>query len=155
MSQPDWNCHRRECCARFVYFYSGYLFKLPICFKLSERALGAYVGADWACALWALLNGTLVMAGGRALAAAASRWRWACYGRLCHHRDNGTAAGADDVAQFLCASAARHSIVIYLAFFPADGGDRPRACCKTGVINDIGTDLPARHRYQRYGRAQR
>src|SRR6195952_2305342 len=51
-----------EFCARFVYFYSGYLFADTI-FALSDRARARPAVALAALALWALVNGGLVHLG--------------------------------------------------------------------------------------------
>src|SRR5579864_275022 len=51
-----------EFCARFVYFYSGYLFADYV-FALSDRARAHPRLALAALALWALIDGGLVMAG--------------------------------------------------------------------------------------------
>ena len=48
-----------EFCARFVYFYSGYLFADYV-FALSDRARARPALALAALALWALVNGGLV-----------------------------------------------------------------------------------------------
>src|ERR1700710_830476 len=51
-----------EFCARFVYFYSGYLFARHV-FALSERARAQPGFALAALAAWALINGALVYCG--------------------------------------------------------------------------------------------
>src|SRR5438105_3174971 len=51
-----------EFCARFVYFYSGYLFAAQV-FALSDRARARPALALCALALWALINGVLVHSG--------------------------------------------------------------------------------------------
>src|SRR3984885_1510413 len=51
-----------EFCARFVYFYSGYLFADTV-FALSDRARAHPRLALAALALWAIIDGGLVMAG--------------------------------------------------------------------------------------------
>src|SRR6201982_1977792 len=51
-----------EFCARFVYFYSGYLFASYV-FALSDRARAKPVLALAALALWAIVNGILVTSG--------------------------------------------------------------------------------------------
>src|SRR5580704_11531090 len=51
-----------ECCARFVYFYSGYLFADYV-FALSDRARAHPRLALAALAVWALVNGGLVALG--------------------------------------------------------------------------------------------
>src|SRR5258707_5347234 len=59
--------------ARFVYFYSGYLFAAYV-FALSDRARGRPAFALTGLALWALVNGALVHAG-------FSEWRLIALGR--------------------------------------------------------------------------
>ena len=51
-----------EFCARFVYFYSGYLFATYV-FALSDRARTRPAVALAGLALWALVNGGLVVSG--------------------------------------------------------------------------------------------
>ena len=51
-----------EFCARFVYFYSGYLFAGYV-FALSDRARAQPALALAGLALWALVNGGLVALG--------------------------------------------------------------------------------------------
>ena len=51
-----------EFCARFVYFYSGYLFAAYV-FALSDRARARPAFALAGLALWALVNGSLVLSG--------------------------------------------------------------------------------------------
>src|ERR1051326_1768948 len=51
-----------EFCARFVYFYSGYLFATQV-FALSDRARARPALALSSLVLWALVNGSLVHSG--------------------------------------------------------------------------------------------
>jgi uncharacterized membrane protein YcfT len=51
-----------EFCARFVYFYTGYLFADEV-FALSDRARAQPRLALLALTLWALVNGSLVKSG--------------------------------------------------------------------------------------------
>jgi uncharacterized membrane protein YcfT len=121
-----------EFCARFVYFYSGYLFAAYV-FALSDRSRAKPVLALAGLALWALVNGGLVTAGfgdwplislalGFAGAAAIivmgtllARMQWLNFLRYC----------------------GEHSIVIYLAFFLPMAVTRT-VLLKTGLIADIG-----------------
>jgi uncharacterized membrane protein YcfT len=121
-----------EFCARFVYFYAGYLFA-NLVFAWSDRAR-AHPG--WALAgltLWALVNGGLVelgfsewplislmlgLAGAGAivtLGTLLARMQWLNFLRYC----------------------GEHSIVIYLAFFLPMAVTRI-LLLRTGVIHDIG-----------------
>jgi uncharacterized membrane protein YcfT len=122
-----------EFCARFVYFYSGYLFAQYV-FALSDRARARPALALAGLALWALVNGSLVKSGfsewplislalGLAGACAIiiigtllARAHWLTFLRFC----------------------GEHSIVIYLAFFLPMATTRT-LLLKTGVIHDIGT----------------
>jgi uncharacterized membrane protein YcfT len=122
-----------EFCARFVYFYSGYLFASYV-FALSDRARARPNFALAGLALWTLVNGGLVyfgfgdwpmislalgLAGSSAIVVIGTllaRMRWLDTLRYC----------------------GEHSIVIYLAFF------LPMAASRTlllhaGLIHDIGT----------------
>jgi uncharacterized membrane protein YcfT len=122
-----------EFCARFVYFYSGYLFAAYV-FALSDRARARPVLALAGLALWALVNGGLVhlgfsewpvislalgLAGAFAIVVIGTllaQARWLESLRYC----------------------GEHSIVIYLAFF------LPMAATRTlllhaRLIHDIGT----------------
>ena len=122
-----------EFCARFVYFYSGYLFA-DFVFALSDRARAAPALSLAGLALWAIVNGSLVAMGysewplvslmlGLSGACAIvtfgtllARMRWLTSLRFC----------------------GEHSIVIYLAFFLPMASTRT-LLLKTGLIHDIGT----------------
>ena len=122
-----------EFCARFVYFYSGYLFASYV-FALADRSRAKPALALAGLALWALVNGGLVMSGvsewplislvlGFAgagaiivMGALLARMQWLNFLRYC----------------------GEHSIVIYLAFFLPMAATRT-LLLKTGVITDIGT----------------
>jgi uncharacterized membrane protein YcfT len=121
-----------EFCARFVYFYSGYLFADTI-FALSDRARARPAVALAALALWALVNGSLVKSG-------FSEWP------LISLALGLAGAGAIIVIGTLLARAhwltflrffGEHSIVIYLAFFLPMAATRT-LLLKTGLIHDIG-----------------
>ncbi len=121
-----------EFCARFVYFYSGYLFAQHV-FALSDRARARPELALAALAAWALINGGLVYFGfsgwpgvslvlGLAGACAIimmgtllARMQWLNFLRFC----------------------GEHSIVIYLAFFLPMAATRT-LLLKFGPIHDIG-----------------
>jgi uncharacterized membrane protein YcfT len=122
-----------EFCARFVYIYSGYLFA-ELVFALSDRARAHPWRALAGLALWAVVNGGLVvlgysewplvslalgLAGACAIITAGTllaRMHWMNFFRFC---------GA-------------HSIVIYLAFFLPMAATRT-LLLKSGLIPDIGT----------------
>jgi uncharacterized membrane protein YcfT len=122
-----------EFAARFVYFYSGYLFASYVV-ALSDRARARPALALGCLALWALVNGGLVESGfsewplislalGLAGACAivtmgtlVARMRWLNFLRYC----------------------GEHSIVIYLAFFLPMAATRT-LLLKFGFIHDIGT----------------
>ncbi len=121
-----------EFCARFVYFYSGYLFAGYV-FAVSDRAR-AHPGIALAgLVAWALLNGGLVRSG-------VSEWP------VISLALGLAGAGAIIVTGTLLARAhwlnflrycGEHSIVIYLAFFLPMAATRT-LLLKTGVIPDIG-----------------
>jgi uncharacterized membrane protein YcfT len=122
-----------EFCARFVYFYSGYLFA-PYVFALSDRARARPVLALAGLALWAVINGNLVelgysewplvslalgLAGASAIIVTGTllaRMQWLNFLRYC----------------------GEHSIVIYLAFFLPMAATRT-LLLRSGLIHDIGT----------------
>jgi uncharacterized membrane protein YcfT len=121
-----------EFCARFVYFYSGYLLASYV-FALADRSRQRPALALIGLALWTLVNGGLVLADmshwplvslalGFAGAGAIivmgtllARMQWLTFLRYC----------------------GEHSIVIYLAFFLPMAVTRT-LLLKTGVITDIG-----------------
>ncbi|WP_375413013.1 acyltransferase family protein [uncultured Bradyrhizobium sp.] len=121
-----------EFCARFVYFYSGYLFAAYV-FALSDRARARPAVAIAGLALWLLINGGLVVSG-------FSEWPMISLAL-------GLAgACAIVVIGTLLAQAHRldwlrycggHSIVIYLAFFLPMAATRT-ALLRLGLIHDIG-----------------
>ena len=121
-----------EFCARFVYFYSGYLFADYV-FALSDRARARPALALAGVALWALVNGGLVKSG-------CSEWP------LVSLALGLAGAGAIITTGTLLARArwltflrffGEHSIVIYLAFFLPMAATRT-LLLKTGLIHDIG-----------------
>jgi uncharacterized membrane protein YcfT len=121
-----------EFCARFVYFYSGYLFASYV-FALADRTREKPALALIGLALWALVNGGLVSMGH-------SHWQ------LVSLALGFAGAGAIIVMGTLLARmqwlnflryCGEHSIVIYLAFFLPMAVTRT-VLLKTGVIADIG-----------------
>ena len=122
-----------EFCARFVYFYSGYLFASYV-FALSDRSRAKPVLALAGLGMWALVNGGLVIAD-------FSHWP------LVSLALGFAGAGAIIVMGTLLARmqwlnflryCGEHSIVIYLAFFLPMAVTRT-LLLKTGLITDIGT----------------
>jgi uncharacterized membrane protein YcfT len=122
-----------EFCARFVYFYSGYLFADYV-FALSDRARARPSWALAGLALWALIDGSLVVSG-------TSEWPLISLGLglagACAIVITGTLLARMQWLNFL-RYCGEHSIVIYLAFF------LPMATTRTlllreGWIHDIGT----------------
>jgi uncharacterized membrane protein YcfT len=122
-----------EFCARFVYFYSGYLLA-PYVFALSDRARAHPVPALAGLALWAFVNGGLVALG-------CSEWP------LVSLALGFAGAGAIIVTGTLLARmqwlnflryCGEHSIVIYLAFFLPMAATRT-LLLRRGLIHDIGT----------------
>jgi len=122
-----------EFCARFVYFYCGYLLA-DFVFALSDRARSHPALAGAGLATWALVNGSLVesglsewpivslalgMAGAFAIVVSGTllaRMRWLNVLRYC----------------------GEHSIVIYLAFFLPMAATRT-LLLRSGLLPDIGT----------------
>ena len=122
-----------EFCARFVYFYSGYLCADYV-FALSGRARAQPALALAGLAAWALINGSLVasghsesplisltlgLSGACAIVTAGTllaRAHWLNFLRFC----------------------GEHSIVIYLAFFLPMAASRT-LLLRAGLIHDIGT----------------
>jgi uncharacterized membrane protein YcfT len=122
-----------EFAARFVYFYSGYLFARYV-FAWSDRTRAHPGWALAGIALWALVNGGVVelgfsewplvslalgLAGALAIVTMGTllaRMQWLNFLRFC----------------------GEHSIVIYLAFFLPMAATRT-LLLKAGLIHDIGT----------------
>ncbi|UWU69693.1 acyltransferase family protein [Bradyrhizobium sp. NC92] len=122
-----------EFCARFVYFYSGYLLA-PYVFALSNRARKHPALALAALASWALVNAGLVASG-------ASEWAIVSlalgFAGACAIIVAGTLLARAHWLNFL-RFCGEHSIVIYLAFFLPMAATRT-LLLRTGVIADIGT----------------
>ena len=122
-----------EFCARFVYFYSGYLFADHV-FALSDRARARPGLALAGLALWALVNGGLVWFG-------FSEWPLISLllglAGACAIVTIGTLLARVHWLDFL-RFCGEHSIVIYLAFFLPMAATRT-LLLRTGLIHDIGT----------------
>lgn len=122
-----------EFCARFVYFYSGYLFADYV-FALSDRARAHPIAALGGLAVWAIVNG-----GGVALGAS----EWPVVSLLlglsgaCAIVTIGTLLARAHRLNFL-RFCGEHSIVIYLAFFLPMAATRTMLL-RSGLIPDIGT----------------
>jgi uncharacterized membrane protein YcfT len=122
-----------EFCARFVYFYAGYWLASYV-FALSDRARAHPVPALAGLALWALINGALVIMGFSEWALLSLALGLAGAGAIIVM---GTLLARMQWLNFL-RYCGEHSIVIYLAFF------LPMAITRTlllhnGLSLDIGT----------------
>jgi uncharacterized membrane protein YcfT len=119
--------------ARFVYFYSGYLFARHV-FALSDRARARPAFALAGLALWALVNGSLVKSG-------FSEWPLISLvlglAGACAIVTMGTLLARAHWLNFL-RFCGEHSIVIYLAFFLPMAATRT-LLLRSGLIHDIGT----------------
>jgi len=122
-----------EFCARFVYFYSGYLFAYHV-FALSDRARARPELALAGLAAWAVINGSLVYFG-------FSEWPLVSLmlglSGACAIVTAGTLLARAHWLDFL-RFCGEHSIVIYLAFFLPMAATRT-LLLRTGLIPDIGT----------------
>jgi uncharacterized membrane protein YcfT len=121
-----------EFCARFVYIYSGYLFADTV-FALSERARAHPLLALAGLALWALVNGGIVVSGMSELPIVSLMLGLA---GACAIITVGTLLARMHWLNFL-RFCGEHSIVIYLAFFLPMASTRT-LLLKTGIIADIG-----------------
>ena len=119
--------------ARFVYFYSGYLFAHHV-FALSDRARAWPALALAGLAAWALINGGLVVSG-------FSEWPLISLvlglAGACAIVTMGTMLARAHRLNFL-RTCGEHSIVIYLAFFLPMAATRT-LLLRAGPIHDIGT----------------
>jgi uncharacterized membrane protein YcfT len=122
-----------EFAARFVYFYSGYLFAQYV-FTLSDRARARPARALAGLALWAFIDGSLVYAG-------CSEWPLISLtlglSGACAIVTLGTLLARAHWLNFL-RFCGEHSIVIYLAFFLPMAATRT-LLLRAGLIPDIGT----------------
>jgi uncharacterized membrane protein YcfT len=122
-----------EFCARFVYFYSGYLFAGQV-FALSDRTRARPAFALAGLALWTLINGGLVVLG-------FSEWPVISLALglagACAIVVIGTLLAQARWLEFL-RYCGEHSIVVYLAFFLPMAATRT-LLLKFGLIHDIGT----------------
>lgn len=122
-----------EFCARFVYFYSGYLCADYV-FALSDRTRARPSLALAGLALWAIINGSLVYFG-------FSEWPLVSLisglSGACAIITIGTLLARAHWLDFL-RFCGEHSIVIYLAFFLPMAATRT-LLLRAGIIHDIGT----------------
>jgi uncharacterized membrane protein YcfT len=118
--------------ARFVYFYTGYLFAGRV-FALSDRARAHPHFALAALALWALVNESLVQVG-------VSEWPLISLllglAGACAIITSGTLLAHAGWLKSL-GFCGKHSIVIYLAFFLPMAATRT-LLLRTGIIPDVG-----------------
>jgi uncharacterized membrane protein YcfT len=122
-----------EFCARFVYFYSGYLFADYV-FALSDRARARPLLALAALLLWTLLNGSLVrfgLAEGPLISLALG------LAGACAIVTVGTLLARAQWLKFL-RFCGEHSIVIYLAFFLPMAATRT-LLLRLAIVQDVGT----------------
>jgi uncharacterized membrane protein YcfT len=121
-----------EFCARFVYFYSGYLFASSV-FALADRARAHPGLALAALTVWAAINGGLVVSG-------FSEWPLVSLtlglAGACAIITMGTLLARAQWLTFL-RYCGEHSIVIYLAFFLPMAASRT-LLLRTGLIHDVG-----------------
>jgi uncharacterized membrane protein YcfT len=122
-----------EFCARFVYFYSGYLFA-DLVFAVSKHARARPLPAVAALLLWALFNGSLVSFGVAGLPLISLMLGLA---GACAIITVGTLLARAHRLEYL-RFCGEHSIVIYLAFFLPMAATRT-LLLRTGVIGDVGT----------------
>jgi uncharacterized membrane protein YcfT len=121
-----------EFCARFVYFYSGYLFAAYV-FGLSDRARTRPALALAGLAAWTIVNGSMVASG-------YSEWPLVSLllgiAGACAIITAGTLLARAHWLNFL-RFCGEHSIVIYLAFFLPMATTRT-LLLRTGLVPDIG-----------------
>jgi uncharacterized membrane protein YcfT len=122
-----------EFCARFVYFYSGYLCADYV-FALSDRARARPTLALAGLAGWALVNGGLVATGFSELPLISLTLGLS---GACAIVTTGTLLARAHWLNFL-RFCGEHSIVIYLAFFLPMAASRT-LLLRAGLIHDIGT----------------
>jgi uncharacterized membrane protein YcfT len=121
-----------EFCARFLYFYFGYLFANYV-FALSDRARARPALALIGLALWALVNGGLVGSGFSELPVVSLVLGLAGAGAIIVI---GTLLARMQALNWL-RYCGKDSIVIYLAFFLPMAATRT-LLLRTGLIPDIG-----------------
>lgn len=122
-----------EFAARFVYFYSGYVFA-PAIFRLADsvRARG-WIAAAY-LVIWALIDAAAVYAGLSAAPGISLALGFA--GAIAVVAFSVLLSQSDLMAPIR--HCGRHSLVIYLAFFLPMAASRA-ALLQTGIITDLGT----------------
>ena len=122
-----------EFAARFVYFYSGYVFA-PLVFRIAERALtqgwaaAAYLGG------WAVVNGAVVAMGLSTLPGIGLALGFT--GAVAVVAVSALLSKSDLMAPLRYCG--EHSVVVYLAFFLPMAASRT-LLLKLGIVDDIGT----------------
>ncbi len=122
-----------EFAARFVYFYSGYIFA-PQIFRIAATVLARPWLAGAGLAVWALLEGVLVFGGYSELPFVSLAL--GMVGAVAVITISALLSKADIMAPLRYCG--QNSIVIYLAFFLPMAVTRT-LLLKTGIITDIGT----------------
>jgi uncharacterized membrane protein YcfT len=122
-----------EFAARFVYFYSGYIFS-PLIFRFAETVLDRPALAVGYLGVWSLINGTAVFAGISALPGVSLFLGF--IGAVAVVTFSTLLSRSDLMAPVR--TCGRNSIVIYLAFFLPMAASRV-ALLRTGIISDLGT----------------
>lgn len=122
-----------EFAARFVYFYTGYIFAEQI-FRFADGAIGRPWIAAAGLVAWALVNGTAVFGGVSELPGVGLLLGLA--GAAAVVGISGLLSKSDLMAAIRYCG--RNSIVIYLAFFLPMAVTRT-GLLKVGVIEDVGT----------------
>ena len=122
-----------EFAARFVYFYSGYIFS-PMIFRFAATVLDRPALAGGYLAVWSVINAALVVAGVSALPGVSLFLGF--IGAIAVVTFSTVLSRSDLMAPIRYCG--RNSIVIYLAFFLPMAAARV-ALLKLGFITDLGT----------------
>jgi uncharacterized membrane protein YcfT len=122
-----------EFAARFVYFYTGYIFA-PRIFALAETVKERPEAAIAGLTIWGLVNGVLVFNGFSELPLVSLALGLAGAGAVV---SVSVLLAKSDLAAPL-RYCGRNSIVIYLAFFLPMAASRA-VLLKTGIVTDVGT----------------
>ena len=122
-----------EFAARFVYFYSGYIFA-PMIFRYARLAADHVGAASAVLVAWAIGNGIIVFSGYGDLPVVSLGLGYAGAGAVVCIGAVLTRIRLADAIRYC----GEHSIVIYLGFFLPMSVTR-MALLKLGVISDVGT----------------